>query len=378
MARQRKTEGLEVSWTAAGSYPVVMAENMFADGNTVVADLLRRLTGSENPKLFLVADMNVVQRTEGLGSAIGRYVQANGIRLAAAPVVISGGEKVKTDNLQSVMRIASAAVDAKIGVGDVLMAIGGGSVLDVAGYAAAQVRGGVKLVRVPTTPAAMADAAFAHYAAVDCREIKDALRIKSEPAAVVIDFTYARTVLDGVWRGGLGEIVRFAAASDGVLLKKFVRNVEALRNRDMDAFVEVMRDCVSSRARKGDSGFAQWSAQRLEAMSAYKLPHGYAVPLAICIDCAYAVEKGLLTREDANVVTGALVSCGALDGLVHSQHLISQPDNILYGLDAWRLVTGTDEVTLTVAPGVSERFASPDREMYRRVIKEFLTASTSA
>ena len=114
--------------------------------------------------------------------------------------------------LDGVMHV-SAALDAKIGADDVLMAIGGGSVLDVAGYAAAQVRGGVKLVRVPTTPAAMVDAAFAHYAAVDFREIKDALRIQCEPDAVIVDRSYAKTVLDGVWRGGLGEIVRFAASA---------------------------------------------------------------------------------------------------------------------------------------------------------------------
>ncbi len=377
MARQKKTDGLSVDWKSEGSYPVVFAENMFGEGSAAVADALRALTGSETPKLFIVADMNVVQRTEGLGLAIGRYVQANGIRLAAAPVVISGGEKVKSDDLQGVRRIVSAALDAKIGADDVLMAIGGGSVLDVAGYAAAQVRGGVKLVRVPTTPAAMVDAAFAHYAAVDFREIKDALRIQCEPDAVIVDRSYAKTVLDGVWRGGLGEIVRFAASADAALLRKFAKNVEALANRDWDAFAEIVADCVASRAKKGDTHFAEWSAYRLESMSGYKLPHGYAVPLAICIDCAYAVEKGILAKEDSDFICRLLFDCRALDGLAHSQHLISQPDNILYGLDAWKLSSGSDEVVLPVGLGVSRAVAAPDREVYKKVIKEFMAVSTA-
>ena len=56
--------------------------------------------------------------------------------------------------------------DAKLGVNDVVIALGGGTVLDVAGYAAAQVRGGIKVLRMPTTVASMLDAAFAEYAAV--------------------------------------------------------------------------------------------------------------------------------------------------------------------------------------------------------------------
>ena len=375
MARQKKTDGLSVGWKSEGSYPVVFAENMFGEGNAAVADALRALTGSETPKLFIVADMNVVQRTEGLGLAIGRYVQANGIRLAAAPVVISGGEKVKSDDLQGVRRIVSAALDAKIGADDVLMAIGGGSVLDVAGYAAAQVRGGVKLVRVPTTPASIVDAAFADTAALDSQNVKDAMKVPCRPAAVAIDVSFVETVLDGVWRGGVGEMIRHAVMRDSSLLKKLSASMEALRERDMDAMREMLSLCVQSRVKKGSTTTALWSALRLESMSGYKLPHGYAVPMGLCIDSAYALEKGELKDKDNEAIVSLLTMSGALDGLAHSRHLLHQVDSVLFGLDAWRLSTGSRAIAIPSGIGKTVEDKDPDRELMRKVVLDMTETS---
>ena len=265
------------------SYPVEFTEDAFGE-SAVLADTLRKVTGSDEPKVLIVADMNVVQRMEGLGSKIGRYVQEHKIRLAGSPVVIAGGEKVKADNLQSALKIVSEMLSAKIGRNDAVLAIGGGTLLDVAGYAAAQVRGGVKIVRMPTTPAAMMGAAYADYAAVDSATVKDALRVPSVPAAVVIDTSFAASVLDGVWRGGIGESVRLAVAADAALLKKVEAVAEDYRGRDMSALATIVREVQAVRAKKGGTQLGQWAALRLESMSGYKLPHGYAVPIGLCID----------------------------------------------------------------------------------------------
>ncbi len=377
MARPRKTEGLTVEWEERGGYPVSIVENVFAEDSTTLVETLRTLTGSGNPRVMLVADSNVVQRVAGLGTRIGKYVQTHGVTLAGAPVVIGGGEKAKGDGMVSVNRVIDAAVEAKIGAGDVLLAMGGGAVLDVAGYAAAQVRGGVKLVRLPTTVAAMLDAAFATDAALNRGAVKDALRVRSRPAAVLVDPTFARTVLDGVWRGGIGEAVRFAAVSDATLMKRLAKNAEALKTRDWDVFVETVRDTISSRVKRGATPFALWCANRLEAISGYKLPHGYAVPIAVCIDCAYSVAKGWMKEEDQETVCRVLYDCGALDGLLHSRHLLTQAEGILNGLDAWRLATGADAITVPGGFGVAREEPAPDREAFRRVLKEFLEVSNA-
>lgn len=358
-----------------GKFPVVVTEDVFAEGNGELVKVLKAITGAEAPRVTLVADSNVVQRTEGLGSKIGRYFQAYGVVLAGPPVVVSGGEKIKSDNFQTAVKIATALVDARIGVDDVVIAMGGGTLLDVAGWAASQVRGGIRILRMPTTVASMVDAAFAECAALDAPGVKDAFRVPCLPAAVVVDTAFAKTVLDGVWRGGFAEAVRLAAVSDAALVKRLAKRAEAIKARDYEALRESVAECVELREKKGDTPFAHWCAARLEAMSGYKLPHGYAVAIAICIDCAYAVGQKIMKESDQELVCRVLAECGSLDGLVHSHHLLSQPDNIMLGLDAWKLATGSSGITLPSALGKCKVEEMPDREAYVSGIKEFLSVS---
>ena len=353
------------------SYPVEVVEDVFGE-SSVLADTLKKVTGSGTPKVLIVADMNVVQRTAGLGSKIGRYVQAHGIVLAGSPVVMAGGEKVKADNLQSALTVVSAILSAKLGRNDVVLAIGGGTILDVAGYAAAQVRGGVRIVRLPTTPAAMMDAAYAEFAAVDSATVKDALQVPSAPAAVVIDPSFAYTVLDGVWRGGIGEAVRLAVALDAPLVKKLVKLAPDYAARKPGALEDVVSAVRAVRAKKGATVFAQWAALRLEAMSGYKLPHGYAVAIGICIDLGYAVAKGALKAADRETALGILRTCGALDGLVHSSHLLGQCDSLLLGLDAWALSAAVPAIVVPAGFGKAKPEESPDRELLRTVFKDLV------
>ena len=349
-------------------YPIVFAEDLFGEGNTTLAETLRAATGSERPRVMLVADMNVVQRTEGLGTRIGRYVQAHGIELAGQTVVLSGGEKVKCDGMQSAMRVASAAIDAKIGSNGCMLVLGGGTVLDVAGWAASQARGGVKLVRVPTTVAAMVDAAYAGCAALDVAGVKDALRVRSVPAAVVVDLAFADTILDGVWRAGFSEAVRIAAVSDAPLARKLASLAGPYASRDRAAMEETVRLSVAARRKKGPTGFALWSALRLEAMSGYKLPHGYAVAIGIAVDATYAQLKGLVGEDVRDSLCGMLEACGAMDGAMHSRHLLGQTEAVLKGLDAWRLSTGGDAIELPGGLGKRAVDEKPDRETMKQAL----------
>ena len=59
-------------------YPVVTALDAFGESDAL-ADILRKVSGLESPRIHIVADLNVVQRTDGLGPRIGRYVQEHGI-----------------------------------------------------------------------------------------------------------------------------------------------------------------------------------------------------------------------------------------------------------------------------------------------------------
>ena len=350
------------------SYPVEFVTDVFGEGNSVLRDVLRKVTGAERPRTFIVADMNVVQHTPGLGSRIGRYIQAQGVELAGSPVVVACGEYAKDDGFASVMRIVTAALAAKVGRNDVLLAIGGGALLDLAGYAAAQVRGGLRLVRMPTTPLAMIDSAYAETASLNAQGVKDALKVASVPAAVVVDFQFAANVLDGVWRGGYAEALRVAYGSDAALVKRVVKLAATYRSRDWDALVALVTGCSEVRRKKGDSGFGLWSALRLESMSDFKLPHGYAVGLGLLIDSQYAVQTGRLQESDRKVLVQALTESGVMDGAMHSRACLADADGVLLGLNAWALATGDDSVPALVAPGKVVLGEKTDREAMKAAL----------
>ncbi|GEM_PF-939026 len=372
MAKIKKTEETQISWKAEGAYPIRLVDNAFDEADTTLATILRTCGAGEMPRVLLVADYNVVHYTEGIGSRIGRYFQAHGIKLAGPAVILSGGERIKNDKRQSALRVARAAIEARIGCRDVLLAIGGGSVLDVAGFAAAQIRSGIKFVRMPTTLATQAEGAYSDYAALNEGYVKDAYRIPSHPAAVVVDVSFTRTILDGVWFGGIGECLRYAATQDAALVKLISTNIDALMARDEAAAKALISNMIDVRAKKGATDFAKWSAMRLEAMSNYRLPHGYALAIGTCLEGLYAIERGVLKASDWEIVPTLLRKCGALQGLVHSQRLFSQPANILMGLDALSITTGSMARILPKAIGKGVVEETPDREVYESVLSRFV------
>ena len=296
-------------------FPVEFVDDIFGD-SVVLADLVK------GRKVLLVADNNVVQHVAGLGTRIGAYVREHGIDLAGTPVVMAGGERIKLDNLQSAMRVVTAALEAGLGPEDFVVALGGGTLLDVAGWAAAQVRGGVRLVRVPTTPAAMMGSAFAETASLDTPTVKDAMRVPSLPAAVIIDLSFASTVLDGVWRGGLGEAVRLAADRDVKALAALTGLAEAYCRRDAAALADIARSAVALRQKKGGTDLGLATAAELEPKSDWKLPHGYAVAIGILVELYQGVRSGDRKESVLSVCKDILSRGGALDGARHSKHIL--------------------------------------------------------
>ena len=355
----------------SSSYPVEVVQDAFGE-SPVLAKLLEGAS-----RVLLVADMNVVQRTPGLGTKIGHYVQDHGITLAGSPIVLAGGEKIKADNLQTAMGLATSIISAQLKSTDVVLILGGGTLFDVAGWAAAQARGGARIVRMPTTPAAMIDAAFADNAALDLSSVKDALRVPCAPAAVVIDPAFASSVLDGVWRGGMGEAVRYAASTDSALLKKLEKLIPDYVKRAPEAFKSYVDDILASRAKKGASELGLWCGNRLQALSGYKLPNGYAASIGLVVESYAAVVRGKIDDDDLKRVVAILRESGAVDGLYHSQHLLQQPDNLLCGIDAW-LLTHPDGLPMLAKLGKTEIVAEPDREVYRQALKLALKESHAA
>lgn len=364
-----------LKWEEKGEYPVRFIDDAFGEGSESLINIIREIAGQDSPRLLIIADNNVVQHTANLGTKIGSFITKYSLALAANPIILQGGEKIKSGNFDNAINILNTAIEAKLGKNDLAIVIGGGSVIDVACWACAQIRGGLKTLRIPTTNAAMLDSSLASCACINTINVKDAIKLPAYPAGVVIDTTYLSTLLDGVWRGGLSEIIRIATCADATLVRTVAKNAKALYDRNLDVAIPIIRSALACRIKNGPSTFALWSALRLESISGYRLPHGYAVALGICIDCAYGVHIKKMTPAAQELVCRALSDCGSLECLSHSGHLLSQIDKILFGLDAWKLATGDAKIAIPTGVGKPAAFCQPDRDSFATVLKDFIKAN---
>ncbi len=353
MARKKKeSDSIEVKFTVPCEYSVKFTRNMFGDDNGVLAEIVGA-DGKAEPHVVLVADRAVVEKTPDLGKKIGKYFKDHGIKLAAKPYVVAGGEINKTNGMTTVRQITEAVADAALDRAGFMIAIGGGALLDAAGYAAASFNRGIKIVRVPTTLLSQCDGACFPSVGTNVLNRKDANSVFAVPAASVVDFDFLKTLPDELRREGVSEAVKIAVATDAKFLEWIGKNAEKISSGDDEAIEELVRrstalhveTIVKSKNPIGSDAerlveFSHWSTHRIEALGRFRIPHGAALAVGLCIDTAYAVAKKMVSEDDADVVGETLAKCGALNGIERIAPILDRADDILKGIEEFRQHTG--------------------------------------
>ena len=172
--------------------------------------------GGDLPKkLLAVVDRGLSRHHPGLLADIERYCREHGevIALVGAPLVLPGGEAVKNDPLH-VTILHQAIQAAGLCRHSYVAAVGGGALIDTAGFAAATAHRGVRLLRVPTTVLSQADAAIGVKNSVNAMGQKNFLGVFAPPAAVLNDADFLTTLSQKDWIGGVAEAVKVALIKD--------------------------------------------------------------------------------------------------------------------------------------------------------------------
>jgi len=224
----------------------------------------------------------------------------------AARVVLPSGEVHKT--IESVARVWDAALERGIDRRAVILAVGGGVVGDLAGFAAATLLRGVRFVQVPTTLLAMVDASVGGKTAIDRPQGKNLVGAFHQPSAVLADTELLETLPARELRSGLAEVAKTALIADGALLDALERiDVSTLDAKGLAAIVrasiackarvvaEDERDVTGARAALN---FGHTVGHALEAHGDYsRLTHGEAVALGMIAALRIGVARGV-TRPD--------------------------------------------------------------------------------
>jgi len=264
---------------AGGEYPVYVGHGLLAMSSIVD----RHLGG----RVLVVTDENVGRLyLDKLRPTLGRIEHKKRI-------VLPPGEEHKT--VAHWQGILDSLVELKAQRDATVLAMGGGVVGDMAGFAAASYMRGIHVVQMPTTLLAQVDAAVGGKTGVNHAQGKNLIGAFHQPAAVIADLDTLQTLDDRDYRAGLAEVVKYGAIRDPAFFAWLDANAEALAARVPDALLEAVYQSVRNKAEvvaadEKESGqrallnFGHTFGHALETFTGYtRYRHGEAVAIGMVL-----------------------------------------------------------------------------------------------
>ena len=337
---------IEQEFNVKFDYKVYFTSALFNPSNTILDDFFIKKKTSPFQKIFFVIDRNVVSAHPHLIEEIFSYFKKyKTVLLIEDILVIPGGEAAKND-LTLFDKIVKAVNLYNIDRHSYIAAIGGGSVLDVAGYAAAVSHRGIRHIRIPTTTLSQNDSGVGVKNGINYFNKKNFLGTFAPPVGVFNDYQFLQTLSERDWRSGISEAIKVALIKDTVFFDWIENNAHKLVSRNMNTMNYLVRRCAELHLRHIAGGdpfemgssrpldFGHWSAHKLEQLTNFEVLHGEAVAMGIALDSMYSSLSGRLPAEKAERIIQLLVRLGF--EITHPFLQIKEDSNILLGLDEFR------------------------------------------
>jgi 3-dehydroquinate synthase len=326
---------------------VFFTEDVFSPKNPVLKDVL---TGPVLPaRVLLVLEDSLAQAAPDLEQQILNYFSAypDNLRLARSPLFVCGGENSK-NSPTIVTEILSHVGRHHIDRHSYLVAVGGGALLDVAGFAAATAHRGLRHVRIPTTTLSQADSGVGVKNGLNAFGKKNFVGTFSPPHAVINDFNLLSTLDARDKRAGYSEAIKVACIRDAAFFDAIEQDADKLNAFDPAAMKSLIHRCAELHLNhittSGDPfevgsarplDFGHWSAHKLEQLSRFRIRHGEAVAMGVALDVLYSREVGLLDAKSAERIVSLLEKLGLA---VFASEMLNRDS-----LGNWQILTGLDE-----------------------------------
>jgi 3-dehydroquinate synthase len=345
------------------NYEIYFTNNLFELSNPTLAQVITADEETKPKKVVAIVDAGLLEFFPGLLQQLTAYTHFYGevLTLALEPMIVPGGEAAK-NNPQLVEQIHQVIDTARLCRHSYILAIGGGAVLDLVGYAAATAHRGIRLIRIPTTVLAQNDSGVGVKNGINAFGKKNFLGTFAPPYAVINDSSFLKTLGDRDWRSGIAEALKVALIKDANFFDFIHNRSAALVRRDMDAMQQLIHRCAQLHlehiANSGDPfemgssrplDFGHWAAHKLEHLTDYNLRHGEAVAIGIALDCTYSYLLGLLGKKDWQKILHTLSALG------FTLYVPELEDSrcLFRGLTEFREHLG-GELTLTLLQGVGK------------------------
>jgi 3-dehydroquinate synthase len=316
-------QAIQQKFSVPFQYAVHFTSGLFNLDNPLFSQVVQQDGNQATRKLLVIIDSGVHEQYPTLAEDIIDYVKhySQVFKLCTSPLVMMGGEACKND-YSLVEQIQQAVNDFGIDRHSYIAAIGGGALLDMAGFAAAVSHRGVRLIRIPTTVLAQNDSGVGVKNSINAFNKKNFIGTFAPPFAVLNDFDFLLTLDDRDWRSGIAEAIKVALIKDAHFFDFIRSNASALAKRDMPAMQQLIYRCAQMHMAHIAGGdpfemgssrpldFGHWAAHKLEQLTHYELRHGEAVAIGIALDCTYAYLVGMLSKNELDQILEVLEELG--------------------------------------------------------------------
>jgi 3-dehydroquinate synthase len=288
------------------SYPIFIGDGLLGDRALLAREV-------DAPRLLVVTNPTVA----------ALHLDALRQGLARADIAVEtlpDGEQFKT--LTTFTRLLDALVQARIGRDGAILALGGGVIGDVAGFAAACYQRGIAYVQLPTTLLAQVDSAVGGKTGVNHPAGKNLIGAFHQPRCVISDTATLRTLPDRELRAGLAEVIKYGLIHDAGFLEWLEQHLDALLRREAQALGHAIRRSCEIKAGIVSQDEREHGARALlnlghtfghaiEAATGYgEWLHGEAVGAGILMAAALSARLGWLTTADVERVRSLLERAG--------------------------------------------------------------------
>ena len=339
----------------ARAYDIVIGPEVIARAGEYLLPLMKR------PRSFIVTDENVA--THHL-EPLKESLRAHGIE--SDQLILPAGEQTKSfTNLEGV---TSAMLDAGIERNDIIIALGGGVIGDLTGFAASILRRGCLFAQIPTTLLAQVDSSVGGKTAINVAQGKNLIGAFYQPAIVLSDVGALSTLDDRQLRAGYAEVLKYAAINDPTFFEWLEENLDAiLRDRRGDTLTFAIKKSCEAKAAIVAEDETERGARALlnlghtfghafEGAYGYseKLLHGEAVALGMALAFEYSTQTENCPADDAEKIKAHLDRAGlpsAIDQLPDWQTL--KVENLM-ALMAQDKKVEQGDITLILADGIGK------------------------
>ncbi len=291
----------KVTVNASKTYDILIGTGLFLDAGRYIRPCV------PGGSAAVVTD-DIVDRLYG-----DRLVYAlTSVGFRVVKYVVKNGEASK--NAGNFIRLLNFLADNGLTRADAVVALGGGVVGDLAGFAAASYMRGIRFIQIPTTLLAAVDSSVGGKTAIDLEAGKNLAGAFYQPELVLCDWALLDTLDEEIFTDGMAEVIKYGVIADRELFSMLKQPVKPQLEDVITRCVSIKRDIVS--ADEFESGarkllnFGHTVGHAVELLSSYSLSHGKAVAIGMAVMARACMNSGLCTKSDARAVVSLLETVG--------------------------------------------------------------------